>query len=65
MASTSSSGGGGIDELFKGQVSETAGNPQVSLNTRAESGLDAFGQPKRFDRKGRRLAGGTTNLLQG
>jgi len=29
-------------------------------------GLDAFGQPKRFDDKGRRLAGGSkTNLLQG
>ena len=31
-----------------------------------DSSLDSFGQPKRFDTKGRRLAGGSkTNLLQG
>ncbi len=52
-----SSRGGGIDNLSQGQVSE----PRDST----PDNLDAFGQAKRFDSQGRRLAGGTTNLLQG
>ena len=62
-----SSGGGGIDDLFKGQVSEPVGSAPDFLSTSpGGSGLDAFGKPKKFDSKGRRLAGGSaTNLLQG
>ena len=62
-----SSGGGGIDDLFKGQVSEPVGSAPDFLSTdRGGSGLDAFGKPKKYDSKGRRLAGGSaTNLLQG
>ena len=59
--------GGGIDDLFKGRVSEPAGSAPDFLSTnKGGSGLDAFGKTKRFDSKGRRLAGGSkTNLLQG
>ena len=62
-----SKGGGGIDDLFKGRVSEPAGSAPDFLSTnKGGSGLDAFGKPKRYDSKGRRLAGGSkTNLLQG
>ena len=59
--------GGGIDNLFQGQVSEPVGSAPDFFSTSPKgSGLDAFGKPKKFDSKGRRLAGGSaTNLLQG
>mgnify|MGYP003109612146 FL=1 len=51
-----SSRGGGIDTLSQGQVSEPRDTTPDFLKS---------SQAKRFDSKGRRLAGGTTNLLQG
>tara|TARA_Y100000114_G_scaffold144717_1_gene153583 strand:+ start:238 stop:1146 length:909 start_codon:yes stop_codon:yes gene_type:complete len=51
-----SSRGGGIENLSQGQVSEPRGSTPDFLKS---------SQAKRFDSQGRRLAGGTTNLLQG
>ena len=51
-----SSRGGGIDNLSQGQVSEPRDTTPDFLKS---------SQAKRFDSQGRRLAGGTTNLLQG
>lgn len=51
-----SSRGGGIDTLSQGQVSEPRDTTPDFLKS---------SQAKRFDSQGRRLAGGTTNLLQG
>ena len=51
-----SSRGGGIDTLSQGQVSEPRDTTPDFLKS---------SQAERFDSQGRRLAGGTTNLLQG